>query len=32
MTPPPGAIAEGEHDFECGQVVTAAKLRAHLGR
>ena len=26
------AIAEGERDFERGQVVTAAELRAHLGR
>ena len=27
-----GAIAEGEHDFERGQVVTGAELRAPLGR
>ena len=32
MTPPPGAAAEGERDFERGQVVTAAELRAHLAR
>lgn len=25
------AITEGERDLECGRVVTAAELRAHLG-